>query len=77
MNSVIQKIKDIISKISADKKTLIIVAAGIIGVVILVMSEFLPGDEKTEKRRKLQLPENTASIIITNMLKCSKKSLQI
>lgn len=53
MNSVIQKIKDIISKISADKKTLIIVAAGIIGIVILVMSEFLPGEEKTEKEEEI------------------------
>lgn len=48
MDSLKQKIKDIISKLSSDKKTLFIVLAGIVGVVILVISEFIPEGEKTK-----------------------------
>ncbi len=48
MDSLKQKLKDIVSKVSTDKKTLFIVLAGIVGVVILVISEFIPEGEKTK-----------------------------
>lgn len=49
MDSLKQKIKDILKKLSADKKTMFIVLAGIIGVLILVASEFIPEGEKAKE----------------------------
>lgn len=52
MDSLKQKIKEIFNKLSADKKTMFIVLAGIIGVLILVASEFIPEEENTKKDEK-------------------------
>lgn len=52
MDSLKQKVKDILKKLSADKKTMFIVLAGIIGVLILVASEFIPEVEKAKEDEK-------------------------
>ncbi len=52
MDSLKQKVKDIFKKLSADKKTMFIVLAGIIGVLILVASEFIPEGEKAKEDEK-------------------------
>lgn len=52
MDSLKQKMKEIFNKLSADKKTMFIVLAGIIGVLILVASEFIPEGENAEKDDK-------------------------
>lgn len=52
MDSLKQKVKDILKKLSADKKTMFIVLAGIIGVLILVASEFIPEGEKAKEDEK-------------------------
>lgn len=52
MDSLKQKMKEIFNKLSADKKTMFIVLAGIIGVLILVVSEFIPEGENTKKDEK-------------------------
>lgn len=58
MNSLKQKVKDIFKKLSADKKTMFIVLAGIIGVLILVASEFIPEGEKAkENEEEIQVSE--------------------
>lgn len=58
MDSLKQKIKDILKKLSADKKTMFIVLAGIIGVLILVASEFIPEGEKAkENEEEIQVSE--------------------
>lgn len=58
MDSLKQKIKDILKKLSADKKTMFIVLAGIIGVLILVASEFIPEGEKAkEDEEEIQVSE--------------------
>lgn len=58
MDSLKQKIKDILKKLSADKKTMFIVLAGIIGVLILVASEFIPEGEKAkEDEKEIQVSE--------------------
>lgn len=48
MEAIKQKIKEVISKFSADKKTFLIVLAGIAGVIILVISELFPSGETEE-----------------------------
>lgn len=50
MNYVNQKVRDVFSKFSSDKKAVIIAAVGIIGTLILVISEFVPSEEKTAKQ---------------------------
>lgn len=58
MDSLKQKVKDIFKKLSADKKTMFIVLAGIIGVLILVASEFIPEGEKAkENEEEIQVSE--------------------
>lgn len=58
MDSLKQKVKDILKKLSADKKTMFIVLAGIIGVLILVASEFIPEGEKAkENEEEIQVSE--------------------
>lgn len=58
MDSLKQKVKDIFKKLSADKKTMFIVLAGIIGVLILVASEFIPEGEKAkEDEEEIQVSE--------------------
>lgn len=58
MDSLKQKVKDIFKKLSADKKTMFIVLAGIIGVLILVASEFIPEGEKAkEDEKEIQVSE--------------------
>lgn len=58
MDSLKQKVKDIFKKLSADKKTMFIVLAGIIGVLILVASEFIPEVEKAkEDEKEIQVSE--------------------
>lgn len=58
MDSLKQKVKDILKKLSADKKTMFIVLAGIIGVLILVASEFIPEVEKAkEDEKEIQVSE--------------------
>lgn len=58
MDSLKQKVKDILKKLSADKKTMFIVLAGIIGVLILVASEFIPEGEKAkEDEEEIQVSE--------------------
>lgn len=52
MDSLKQKMKEIFNKLSSDKKTMFIVLAGIIGVLILVVSEFIPEGENTKKDEK-------------------------
>ena len=57
MDSLKQKVKDIFKKLSADKKTMFIVLAGIIGVLILVASEFIPeGEEAKDANCRGKLP---------------------
>ena len=41
-----QKINDFINRVKTDRKMIIIVLAGIIGVVLLVLSELLPEENK-------------------------------
>lgn len=58
MDSLKQKVKNIFKKLSADKKTMFIVLAGIIGVLILVASEFIPEGEKAkEDEKEIQVSE--------------------
>ncbi len=48
MEDIKQKIKEVIGKFSADKKTFLIVLAGIAGVLILVISELFSSGETEE-----------------------------
>lgn len=58
MDVIKEKIKDILGKFSADKKTLLIVLAGVAGVIILVISELVPGgeaDRQNENGEEVQM----------------------
>lgn len=47
-----QKINDFINRVKTDRKMIIIVLAGIIGVVLLVLSELLPEENKDENNEE-------------------------
>jgi stage III sporulation protein AG len=55
-----RKISEIINRIKTDKKLFIIVLAGIVGVVLLVLSELLPEENKDEpKPEKISVASET------------------
>lgn len=55
-----RKISEIINRIKTDKKLFIIVLAGIVGVVLLVLSELLPEENKDEPEpEKLSVASDT------------------
>lgn len=57
-----QKIKEAVNKITADRKTFLIILAGIIGVVILVISEFIPGGEDNRNSGEEEIRASEYSI---------------
>lgn len=59
MNNLKISINKVISRISADKKSVVIIIIGIVGVILLVISELVPGktDEPSETDAKLSVSD--------------------